>query len=252
MVHGGPGARLGGGRPLGELACRLSKGAKSQKQMRATAPGRLGGVVGEGLWRLQMAGICRGGTLLGCVRRLGGHPERHLGVGGSQWGRRMGSSRACGSSNWQRPRLKVLGRPTCSELSFSLGSLLSRSGCRATWWDPSPTLGFLPRLPVLFPGISMGAHCPPKPAGHGLCVSEPPYPALPRLPVLCGQWSVPLPPFLVGSPASFFWLPGVWLTLCPLCQQRSAPPTPSSPRDRPGSGPSGLVLTCLARGLASE
>lgn len=190
--------------------------------------------MGEGLWRLQMTGICWGGTLLGCVRRLGGHPERHLGVGGSQWGRRVGSSRACGSSDWQRPRLKVLGRPTCSELSFSLGSLLSRSGCRATWWDLSPTLGFLPRLPMLFPGISMGAHCPPKPAGHGLCVSEPPYPALPRLPVLCGQWSVPLPPFLVGSPAVLLLAP-----------RRLADPVPHvsaalrSPHPQLSQGPSG-------------
>ena len=179
-----------------------------------------------------MAGICGGGTLPGCVRRLGGPPERHLGVRGSQLGRRVESSRAWGSSSWQRPRLRVLGCPTCSELSFSLGSLLGGSGCRATWWDPSPTLGFLPRLPVLLPGISVGAHCPPKPAGHGLCVSEPPCPALPRLPVLCGQWVVPLPPFLVSSPAVLL-APRLLADPKPCV---SAPPLPPTPQ--PSQGPS--------------
>lgn len=159
--------------------------------------------MGEGLWRLQKAGICGGGTLPGYVRRSGGPLEQHLGVRRSQLGRRVESSRAWGSSGWQRPRLRVLGCPTCSELSFSLGSLLGGSGCRATWWDLSPTLGFLPRLPVLLPGISVGAHCPPKPAGHGLCVSEPPCPALPRLPLSCPLWPAvgPPAPFLVSSPA---------------------------------------------------
>ena len=39
MAHEGPEAGLGGGRPLGELACGLSEGAKSQGQVRAVAPG---------------------------------------------------------------------------------------------------------------------------------------------------------------------------------------------------------------------
>lgn len=225
MAHEGPGTGLGEGRPLGELACGLSEGAKSRGQVRAAAPGRRGGVVGEGLWRLQMAGICRGGTLPGRVRRSGGPPGCHLEVGGSKGGRRVASSRAWGSSSWQRPRLRVPGCPTSSELSFSLGSLLSGSGCRATWWDPSPTLGFLPRLPLpwhLYGGSLPSQACWTWP----MCVRAPmSCPATRSCPLASGR--SPCPRFLSALQLLFFRLPGFWLTLRPVCQHRPSPHPPT-------------------------
>lgn len=179
-----------------------------------------------------MAGICRGGTLPGRVRRSGGPPGRHLEVGGSKEGRRVESSRAWGSSGWQRPRLRVPGCPTSSELSFSLGSLLRGSGCRATWWEPSPTLGFLPRLPLpwhLYGGSLPSQACWTWP----VCVRAPvSCPATPSCPLASGR--SPCPRFLSALQLLFFRLPGFWLTLRPVCQHRPLPPPP-----QPSQGPSG-------------
>lgn len=51
-------------------------------------------------------------------------------------------------------------------------------------------------------------------------------------PVLCGQQLVPLPRFS-SALQLFSWLPGFWLTLCPVCQHR-----PPAPTRQPSQGPS--------------